>query len=128
MASNITTDNPMMGNRTNRKLLRTVGGVSIVRKHAQAVGDRYSAVSCVLTSVSVTLNDETFAHVLQEHVQISVTSSSPQYGIDAAMLARNWGIGIEAANQTIKVTTQRGVRTVTDPALSRRFRTNDRQL
>jgi type II secretory pathway component HofQ len=49
-------------------------------------------------------------------------------GIDAQMLARNFGIGLDTAKKTLKVTTQRGVRSVANPTLSRRFRTNDRQL
>ena len=49
-------------------------------------------------------------------------------GIDAGTLAKNWGIGLETAKKTLKVTTQRGIRTVVHPTLSRRFRTNDRQL
>ena len=48
--------------------------------------------------------------------------------IDAPTLARNWGIGLQAAKQTVKVTTQRGIRSIANPSLSRRFRTNDRQL
>jgi hypothetical protein len=34
-------------------------------------------------------------------------------GVDAATLANNWGIGIEAAKRTRLVTTQRGVRRIT---------------
>jgi hypothetical protein len=48
-------------------------------------------------------------------------------GIDAATLANNWGIGIEAAKRTRLVTTQRGIRMV-HPSLTKRYKTNDRQL
>jgi hypothetical protein len=48
--------------------------------------------------------------------------------IKAEELARTFGIGIDAAHRTLKVTTQRGIRTVLHPNISRRFRTNDRQL
>ena len=48
--------------------------------------------------------------------------------LEPALLAKRWGIGLEAAKHTIARTTQRGVRTVLHPTLSRRFRTNDRQL
>ena len=37
-------------------------------------------------------------------------------------------ISLDVVKQTLKVTTQREVRTTTNPNLSRRFRTNDRQL
>jgi hypothetical protein len=49
-------------------------------------------------------------------------------GIDAATLAKNWGIGIEAAKSTRLVTTQRGIRRMTHPSLTKRYKTNDRQL
>jgi hypothetical protein len=45
--------------------------------------------------------------------------------IKAEELARTFGIGIDAAHRTLKVTTQRGIRTVLHPNISRRFRTND---
>ena len=52
-------------------------------------------------------------------------STSPQQRISLEALARRWGISIPQAQQTLKSTTQRGVRTVLHPTLSRRFRTND---
>jgi hypothetical protein len=49
-------------------------------------------------------------------------------GVDVTTLAKNFGIGIEAAKITRLVTTQRGVKRMIHPSLSVRFRTNDRQL
>jgi hypothetical protein len=49
-------------------------------------------------------------------------------GIDAATLAKNWGTGIEAAKRTRLVTTQRGIRRMVHPSLTKRYKTNDRQL
>jgi hypothetical protein len=49
-------------------------------------------------------------------------------GIYAATLANNWGIGIEAARRTRLVTTQRGIRRMIHPSLTKRYKTNDRQL
>jgi hypothetical protein len=49
-------------------------------------------------------------------------------GVDAAKLAKNWGIGIEAAKRTRLVTTQRGIRRMIHPSLTKRYNTNDRQL
>ena len=43
-------------------------------------------------------------------------------------LAKNWGIGLDGAQRTVEATTQKGVRTILHPTLSRRFRTNDWQL
>jgi hypothetical protein len=48
--------------------------------------------------------------------------------VDAATLDNNWGINIEAAKRTHLVTTQRGVKRTIHPSISRRFRTEDRQL
>jgi hypothetical protein len=47
-------------------------------------------------------------------------------GIDAATLAKNWGI--EAAKRTRLVTTQRGIRIMVHPSLTKRYKKNDRQL
>ena len=58
----------------------------------------------------------------------SVTSGIGKPCIQAAKLAKNWGIGLETATRTVEATTQRGLRTVLHNTLSRRFRTNDRQL
>jgi hypothetical protein len=49
-------------------------------------------------------------------------------GIDAATLAKNWRIGIDAAKRTRLVTTQRGIRRMVHPSLTKRYKTNDRQL
>jgi hypothetical protein len=49
-------------------------------------------------------------------------------GIDAETLAKNWGIGIEAAKSKRLVTTQRGIRRMVHPSLTKRYKTNDKQL
>jgi hypothetical protein len=49
-------------------------------------------------------------------------------GVDAATLAKHFGIGIEAAKRTRIVTTQRGARKMIHPSLNKRYKTNDRQL
>jgi len=82
-----------------------------------------------LLEVSPTLNDYTFAQACTSAVRIAgVTVKDRRPGIDARTLARNFGIGLNTAERTLKVTTQRGVRSVVNPTLSRRFRTNDRQF
>ena len=43
-------------------------------------------------------------------------------------LAKNWDIIIYKAKRTLNVTTQRGMRSIVNPMLSRQYRTNDRQL
>jgi hypothetical protein len=57
-----------------------------------------------------------------------VATTRDKGGIDAATLANNWGIGIEAAKRTRLVTTQRGIKRTIHPSLTKRFKINDRQL
>lgn len=59
---------------------------------------------------------------------VGIARSENRGSLDPNKLAQTWGIGLEAAKRTIQATTQRGMRTVLHPSLSRRFRTNDRQL
>jgi hypothetical protein len=49
-------------------------------------------------------------------------------GVDDTTLAMNRGIGLEAAKRTRLVTTQRGIRRMIHPSLTKRYKTNDRQL
>jgi len=58
----------------------------------------------------------------------SLSTKDWLHGVGPEDLAKRWNIGIKTATQTVKVTTQKGVRTVLHPTLARRFRTKDRQL
>jgi hypothetical protein len=49
-------------------------------------------------------------------------------GVDAATLAKNWGIGLEAAKRTRLVTTQRGTIRMIHQSLTKKYKINDRQL
>jgi hypothetical protein len=49
-------------------------------------------------------------------------------GVDAATLANNWGIGIEAAKRKRLMTTQRGIIRIIHPILTKWYKTNDKQL
>ena len=82
-----------------------------------------------VSALSNTLSERTFVMAMIANVNVSgVTSSDRHDGVDATTLERNWGIGLHAAKETLKVTTQRGVQTMVHPSLSRRFQTNDCQL
>ena len=48
--------------------------------------------------------------------------------LDAQLLARKWGIGLDVAKRMIRATTSRGIWSVLDPTISRQYPTNDRQL
>ena len=83
----------------------------------------------VLLTVSNTLEEEALASAIQADVCISAVTSKSKGCITPELLAKNWRISLDAAKKTIKVTTKRGIRTVSSPSyLGRRYRTNDRQL
>jgi ribosomal protein L31E len=70
-----------------------------------------------------------FGLALQRNVYVSVMRAvKPRYSIQPSVLAKNWNIGLKTAKHTLEATLQRAVRTTIHPTLSRRFRTNDRQL
>lgn len=59
---------------------------------------------------------------------VAATSSKEHRStVDAAKLARRWGTNLEVAAQTLKVTTQRGIRIVQGP-FTRRLQTRQAQL
>ena len=60
--------------------------------------------------------------------RICAVSSTAKPKLEPEVLARRWGIGLEAAKNTLKHTTSRAIRTVLHPSISRRWRTNDRML
>ena len=76
-----------------------------------------------LQQTTPTLDDRSFNRSL---AALRPMSAGKQF--DPTLLASNWGIDLQTARRTLGVTTQRGIRTVLHPTLSRRFRTNDRQL
>jgi hypothetical protein len=88
-----------------------------------------SQCSAILMEIEPSLDDQIFYQMLKANVQVQSTTTSRQKGVmTAERLAKNWCISLEAAKRTLEVTTQQGIRTVANPLLSRRFRTNDRQL
>jgi hypothetical protein len=94
---------------------------------------KYSDTSAKLQDLSAVLDGGTLMAELDEtnsNLNVSIVKSEmrDKGGIDAATLAKNWGIGIEAAKSTSLVTTQRGIRRMIHPSLTKRYKTNDRQL
>jgi hypothetical protein len=95
----------------------------------------FSNTKIKLQALSLTLDDSSPLQEIISHVHISEVnmSSLTAYmrdggGVDVATLAKNFGIGIEAANRTHLVITKTGVTRMIHPSLSVRFRTNYRQL
>jgi hypothetical protein len=86
-----------------------------------------------MQALSLTLDDSSLLQEMKVHVHIyevnmSSLTADMHYGggVDIATLAKNFGIGIEAAKRTLLVTTQRGGKRMINPSLSVRFRTNYR--
>jgi hypothetical protein len=95
----------------------------------------FSETTIKLQALSLTLHDSYLLQEMTSHVHISEVNMSSLTsdmrdggGVDVETLENNFGIGIEAANRTRLVTTQRGVKRMLHPIISVRFRTNDRQL
>ena len=66
--------------------------------------------------------------VLLNQVQVAPESRGLKPQLDHVKLSHKWGISMENARRTVRKTTQRGIRTVLHPSLSRRFPTSDRAL
>jgi hypothetical protein len=108
---------------------------SLRQKEAEIklLSSKYSDTSAKLQDLSAVLDDGTLLAELDDknlNLNISLVKSEmrDKAGIDAATLAKNWGAGIKAAKRTRLVTTQRGVRIIIHPSLTKRYNTNDRQI
>jgi hypothetical protein len=96
---------------------------------------KYSDTSAKLQDLSAVLDDGTLLAELDcltstTDLNVSLVNSEMREkgGVDAATLAKNWGIMIEADKRTCLVTTQRGIRRMIHPSLTKCYKTNDRQL
>ena len=76
------------------------------------------------------MDNDNLATALESQIQISIALIGivRKPSIEPIVLAKQWGITPEKAQNTIKATTQRGIRTMLHPLFSRRFRTNDHNL
>jgi hypothetical protein len=95
---------------------------------------KYSDTSAKLQDLSIILDDSTLLAESNHNANIydlnvfSVTVMMRDKGSDAATLAKNWGIGIEAAKRTRLVTTQSYIMNMIHPTLTKRYKNNYRQL
>jgi hypothetical protein len=108
---------------------------SLRQKEAEVklLSSKYSDTSTKLQDLSPVLDDGILLAELDNittifNVSLVKSEMRDKAGVDAATLANNWGIGIEAAKRTRLVTTQRGIRRMIHPILTKRYKTNDRQL
>ena len=98
---------------------------------------RRTEVSAILSDVSNTLQDDSFLEDLEESVRVqlpqrnataaSAKTKKRHHEVTPVSLAKRWGIGLDTASKTIKVTTQKGARSAVHP-LHRRYRTKQQQM
>jgi hypothetical protein len=88
---------------------------------------KYSDTYAKLQDISSVLDEWTLLvelHCLATttYLNVSLVNSETRDkgGVDAATLAKNWGVGIEAAKRTRLMTTQRGIRWMIHPSLTKR--------
>ncbi|KAI2509582.1 Reverse transcriptase (RNA-dependent DNA polymerase) [Fragilaria crotonensis] len=106
---------------------RRLCSVTKTFSHALSIGTGNDAALLSLAATSSTFDDRSLSLELSRMISV-LKRNSVGNQFDPDMLARNWGIDKATARRTVSTTTQRGIRTVLHPTLSRRFRTNDRQL
>ena len=72
-------------------------------------------------NAAVAMDNDNLATALEAQIQISMVliGMVRKPSIDPIVLVKRWGIAPEKAQKTIKVTAQRGIRTMIHPLLSR---------
>jgi IS30 family transposase len=110
---------------------------SLSKKEAEIklLSTKYSDTSTKLQDLSSVLDDGTLLAELENittntdlNVYLVKSEMRDKVGVYAATLANNWGIGIEAAKRTRLVTTQKGIRRMIHPSLTKLCKTNGMQL
>jgi hypothetical protein len=108
---------------------------SLRQKEAEVklLTSRYSDTSDKLQYLSSVIDDGTLLAEFDDitkktNISLKNSEMREKAGVDAATLAKNWGIGIEAAKRTSLVTTQRGIRIMIHPSLPKRYNKNERQI
>jgi hypothetical protein len=96
---------------------------------------KYSDTSAKLQDLSALLDCGTLLSDLHcltttTYLNVSLVNSEirDKGGVYAVTLAKNWGVGIEAAKSTHLVTTKRGIRWMIHPSLTKQYKHNNRQL
>jgi hypothetical protein len=88
-----------------------------------------STVSVVLSSISVSLNEQHFVKALEKICLVSVAQlSNYSYRVTPEELARCWNIGLSAAKRTLLATTQRGVKDIASWTPTQRVKPTTSQL
>ena len=122
-----------MGKDDNDNTLIISSMTSLTMPSADITGDyKFGTIieSKVCVSAANTSNDQS------SKLEASMTKQQPgktiltsqRKMVDVPTLAKIWNIPIDRAKNTVLVTTQRGVRHVTNTSIMRSFPTNDRMM
>jgi hypothetical protein len=107
---------------------------TIIQDLEMRLADRYGEVEDnrgIHPRQLFTLSTETSLHDPFMKLRVAATKTTKRPGNwNAELMARNWGIGREAAERTLRATTRRGVREYdgNEVRVERRFPTGDRHL
>ena len=85
-------------------------------------------VSAVRSKVEVTHDEFVQSKITPKPMKVASAKSKQRCKLTPETLSKKWNAGLEAAKRTLRVTTQRGIKTVADPSMSRRWGTNDRSM
>ena len=75
----------------------------------------------ILNSIEPSLNEVTLSQLMTKNKMIHSAATSDRQGLLPAKLAKTWNILLKQAENTIRVTTQRGVRNIANTVISRRL-------
>ena len=78
-----------------------------MHKSTSTVYERHSQCSAVLSDISPTLCEDSFLTLLKSNVQVTATGTRDNLDAPTNQLVNKWGIILDAAKQTINVTTQK---------------------
>ena len=123
-----------LNRRKSNRFLNSVNNQTITKgviNSLQEVNNASDRSTLILNEIEPALNDFHFSTMLNDNHFISAVSgvqTGTRKGLSPELLASRWKISLKQAKDTIDATTQRAVRNISNPALSRRFKTNDRML
>ena len=92
-----------------------------------------NSLSSLSTLIADITNDDKFASMLENKIQVSAiksgnVNSNQGKAVDALYLSKGRMISPERSKNTVRKTTQRGIRIVMNPQMSRQYPSNDRML
>ena len=124
--------------RAAMRAIHSIGTVGTESRSHDRYVERYGEVETVLGDLSSTYNEQDFCKRLISKVQVATTYQDQQatcaaVGTDRHSkvgpeeLSRKWGVGLQTAKDTMKATTQAGIRTAVHP-MNKRLRVDHLHL